>query len=84
MRRFTIACGLPTMATLFVLTWHGQSLSGSRPARAAEVTVIPDQPMFWPPVKPLPAPPLKALPPVPYPKPLGGAQHPHSTHTKGL
>jgi hypothetical protein len=79
-RRFTIASGLLTLATLFVLTWQGQTLSGTRPL-GREVTVIPDKPSFWPPVKPLPGPPVKAMPPAPHPKPLHrgsvhGALHP--------
>lgn len=67
-RRFTIACGFLTMATLFVLTWQGQTLSGARADE--QVSVIPDKPMFWPPVRPLPGPPIKAMPPTPQPKPL--------------
>jgi hypothetical protein len=69
-RRITIACGFLTLATLFVLTWQDQTLSGTQ--SPGQVSVIPDKPMFWPPVKPLPAPPIKALPPVPQPKPLHG------------
>jgi hypothetical protein len=71
-RRFTIACGLLTLATLFVLAWQGQTLSGigSHGRGAGQLTVIPDKPMFWPPVKPLPGGPLKALPPAPHPQPL--------------
>ncbi|HLW48316.1 MAG TPA: hypothetical protein VKW09_11180 [bacterium] len=79
MRRFTVACGLLTLATLFVLARQGLPLSGAQPWHSAEqVTVIPDKPMFWPPVKPLPSPPLKARPPVLRPEPLHPATFRHS------
>ncbi|HKX16519.1 MAG TPA: hypothetical protein VJT33_00720 [bacterium] len=86
-RRLTVACGLLTLAVLFGLAVQGRSLSGARTSHqngGVQVTVIPDRPAFWPPVKPVPPePPLKGLPPAPQPKPLHGATAPASPARRG-
>jgi hypothetical protein len=73
-RRLTIACGLLTLAVVVVLALQDHTLSGARSSHRGptQVTVIPDRPASWPPVKPVPPspPPLKGRPPAPQPQPL--------------
>lgn len=77
-RRLTVVCGLLTLAVVVALAMHDHTLFGAGAHRGVtHVTAIPDRPVSWPPIKPVPpTPPLRGAPPSPQPAPMSRSAQP--------